>query len=415
MTGRIDDLERLAKLHQDGVLTDAEFAQEKARLLGGDEPRSSEPARASEAMPEVAATASKAVAPDDNDLLAPIRPIPDAAYAAFLIRKAWAGVASLIAANALSAIPEIRESLSPSLGLMAPEPLPTAVVVAGALLGCLIVGLVGYWLSRRRSRIAAILLFIMAASVVMFGAGLPWNQGIWVNLAIIALGLFSIWFFVGAWRGLTFISRAPKGEAEAAMVLQTTNAAPVSKRMKAAWNEGREQSRPVRRAIWWIGLAGLTVFAAGGVWFWTTISKDEPPAASPPFDSHAQQPDPTVTAPSSTHQFESAPVSPASLRPADLEGSWLPEYEACRHCFGMSFERGGVYAAEGVDGTWTLDGNKLTVRSQYTSMDGDVGPWVTDSAEVQLISKDMIEITWAYDEPMRYGRYIADGSSASGG
>lgn len=415
MNGRVDSLERLARLHQDGVLTDAEFAREKARLLGGDEPRSSEPPQSPAAMPDVAATAVNAVAPDDNDLLAPIRPIPDAAYAAFLIKKAWAGVASLIAANALSAIPKFRESLSPSLGLMAPEPLPTAVVVAGALLGCLIVGLLGYWLSRRRSRIAAILLFVMAASVVMFGASLPWNQAIWVNLAVIALGLFSIWFFVGAWRGLTFISRAPKGEAEAAMVLPTTNAAPVSKRMKAAWNEGREQSRPVRRTVWWIGLAGLVVFAAGGVWFWTTISKDEPPAASQSFDGHAQQPDPAVTAPSSTPELENSPVSPATLRPADLEGSWLPEYEACRHCFGMSFERGGVYTAEGVDGTWTLDGNKLTVRSRYTSMDGEVGPWVTDSAEVQQISKDMIEITWAYDEPMRYGRYIADGSSVSGG
>jgi len=414
MNGRIDSLERLARLHQDGVLTDAEFALEKARLLGGDEPRSSEPPQSPAAMPDVAATAAKAVAPDDNDLLAPIRPIPDAAYAAFLIRKAWAGVASLIAANALSAIPRIRESLSPSLGLMAPEPLPTAVVVAGALLGCLIVGLVGYWLARRRSRIATVLLFIMAASVVAFGAGLPWNQGIWVNLAVIALGLFSIWFFVGAWRGLTFISRLPKGEAEAAMVLPTANAAPVSKRMKAAWNEGREQSRPVRRTIWWIGLAGLTVFAAGGVWFWTTISRDEPPAASQPFDGHAQQHDPTVTAPSSTPQLENSPVSPATLRPADLEGSWLPEYEACRHCFGMSFESGGVYTAEGVDGTWTLDGDKLTVRSRYTSMDGEIGPWVTDSAEVRLISKDMVEITWAYDEPMRYGRYMADGSIASG-
>lgn len=414
MNGRIDSLERLARLHQDGVLTDAEFALEKARLLGGDEPRSSESSQAPEAMPDVAETAVKAVAPDDNDLLAPIRPIPDAAYAAFLIRKAWAGVASLIAANALSAIPEIRESLSPGLGLMEPEPLPTAVVVAGALLGCLIVGLFGYWLVRRRSRIAAVLLFIMAMSVVVFGASLPWDRGIWINLAVIGLGLFSIWFFVGAWRGLTFISRLPKGEAEAAMVLPTTNAAPTSERMKAAWKEGREQSRPVRRIIRWIGLAWLAIFAAGGVWFWTTVSRDEPPAASPPLDGRAQQPGPTVTAPSSTPQLESSPVSPASLRPADLEGSWLPEYEACRHCFGMSFERGGVYAAEGVDGTWTLDGNQLRVRSRYTGMDGEVGPWVTDSAEVQLISKDMIKITWAYDEPMRYGRYIADGSSASG-
>ncbi|WP_419466073.1 SHOCT domain-containing protein [Brevundimonas vesicularis] len=73
MNGRIDSLERLARLHQDGVLTDAEFALEKARLLGGDEPRSSELPQSPAAMPEVAANAVNAVGPDDNDLLAPSR------------------------------------------------------------------------------------------------------------------------------------------------------------------------------------------------------------------------------------------------------------------------------------------------------------------------------------------------------
>lgn len=360
MTGRIDDLERLAKLHQDGVLTDAEFAQEKARLLGGDEPRSSEPARASEAMPDLAATAAKAVAPDDNDLLAPVRPITNAAYAAFLIRKTWAGVASLIAANALSSIPEVRESLSPGLGLMEPEPLPTAVVVAGALLGCLIVGLFGYWLVRRRSRIAAVLLFIMAMSVVVFGASLPWDRGIWINLAVIGLGLFSIWFFVGAWRGLTFISRLSKGEAEAAMVLPTTNAAPTSERMKAAWKEGREQSRPVRRIIRWIGLAWLAIFAAGGVWFWVTTRAelptitDDTPALTPEMS-----PSPPIVTSQSIPPAPASPTDVGAVRRDWFVGRWVEDWDTCGSDLEFTLTAGGQYISNEWTGSWSFDGENI--------------------------------------------------------
>lgn len=372
---RIEALERLGRLRADGLLTEDEFVREKARILDGATPTGSV------SSTEAATTGNAPTAvPDDNDLLAPIRPIPNDQYAGFLVTKGWAGVAALICVEAVSVIARVFQLLD-GRGWASSVSVPTGLALSAGyflLAGIILWGL-GRWVSRRASRVGAVILIVLAVGALTNAVLRPMADGLWLKVGGFALSAFALWFLMGTARGAFALGGRP------------APAEPAQGRPSAreAWSQGRKAAAPIRRIMGWIALGWLGLFLIGGVWFWWSTRGDGP---------MPQQPS-SMTSPPSASSYPS-PTSAVTSTPAltptrqMLIGIWSPDPNICAGWGTYVLGEDGRATAEAADGQWGLTLSTLVLQLRTYDMDTDLpGPVEDLGGFIEMISADAFRLT----------------------
>lgn len=405
--GRIEALERLGRLRADGLLTEDEFVSEKARVLDGANP--TVPASSTEAAPGPAGTVSTAgtaaatrhaptAVPDDNDLLAPIRPIANDQYAGFLVSKVWTGVAALICVEAVSVIARVIQLLD-GRGWASSASVPTGLALSAGyfLLAGLILWGLGRWVSRRASRVGAVVLIVLAMGALTNAVLRPMADGLWLKIGGVALSAFALWFLMGTARGAFALGGRPA----------PAEPAPGKPSAREAWSQGRKAAAPIRKIIGWIALGWLGLFLIGGVWFWWS-TRDNELAARPMVTPAANAP-----MPAAPDVATAAPVGELipMQSPQAILGVWVDEGGGCASDAAFELEEGGRLLAFGVQGSWLLSAGSLTMKTQEVDMDTEqpVGQAYEYTGVVQLVGPN--EFHLAGNGPVRrYRRCNADGT-----
>lgn len=407
MTDRLDQLERLGRLRADGLLSEEEFAREKARIL--DAAHATGSASSTEAPPRPASTLSTAstgsatgdaptAVPDDNDLLAPIRPIANDQYARFLVGKVWTGVAALICVEAISVIARVFQLLD-GRGWASSVSVPAGMVLSAGyfLLAGLILWGLGRWVSRRASRVGAVILIVLAMGALTNAVLRPMADGLLLKIGGIALSAFALWFLMGTARGAFALGGRP--------------APPDPSRSKPsareAWDQGRKAAAPIRKIMGWVALGWLGLFLIGGVWFWWS-TRDTELAARPMVTPAAN-----AAMPAAPNVATAAPVGELIplQSPQAILGVWVDEGGACASDAAFELEEGGRLLAFGVQGSWLLSAGSLTMKTQEIDMDTDqpVGPAYEYTGVVQLVGPNEFYLT-GNGPVRRYRRCNADGA-----
>lgn len=379
---RIEALERLGRLRADGLLSEEEFVREKARILAG--AYSTGSASSTEAVPGPASTAgatgsAAAAIPDDNDLLAPIRPIANDQYAAFLVTKVWAGVAALICVEAVSVIARVIQLLD-GRGWATSVSVPTGLALSAGyfLLAGLILWGLGRWVSRRSSRVGAVVLIVLALGALTNAVLRPGTDGLWLKVGGFALSAFALWFLMGAARG-AFALGGRRAPAEPAQGKQSA---------REAWSQGRKAAAPIRKIMGWIALGWLGLFLIGGVWFWWSMRGDgpmppQPAAMTSPAGAPSHSPPPAVT---------SAPALTPTRQM--LVGVWSPDPNACVGWGTYVLSEDGRATADAADGQWGLTLSTLVLQLRTYDMDTDLpGPVEDLGGFIEMIGTDAFRLT----------------------
>lgn len=380
---RIEAVERLGRLRADGLLTEEEFVREKARIL--DAAHSTGSASSTEAAPGPASTAAatgsaSTAIPDESDLLAPIRPIANDQYAAFLVSKVWAGVAALTCVEAVSVIARVIQLLD-GRGSAASVSVPTGLAMSAGYL--VLVGLVlwglGRWVSRRASLVGAVVLIVIAMGALANAVLRPMADGLWLKVGGIALSAFALWFLVGTARGAFALG----GRSAPAQPGRATPSA------RKAWAQGRRASAPIRKIIGWVALGWLGLFLIGGVSFWWTTRSDRPTPPQPAAMA------PQANAPSSPTPPPAVTAAPA-LTPTRqmLVGVWSPDPNACVGWGTFDLREDGRVLADAADGQWSLATSILILQLRTYDMDTDQpGPVEDLGGFIEMISTDAFRLT----------------------
>lgn len=397
MTDRLDQLERLGRLRADGLLSEEEFVREKARILNAASPEAPPPSPGPASTATAPGSASTAI-PDDNDLLAPIRPIANDQYARFLVRKVWTGVAALICVEAVSVIARVIQLLD-GRGWASSVSVPTGLALSAGyfLLACLILWGLGRWVSRRASRVGAVILIVLAMGALTNAVLRPMADGVWLKICGFALSAFALWFLMGTARGAFALGGQP-APAEPAQGKPSA---------REAWSQGRKAAAPIRKIMGWIALGWLGLFLISGVWFWWS-TRDTELAARP------------MVTPAANAAMPAAPnVATAALAgelipvqsPQAILGVWVDEGGACASDAAFELEEGGRLLAFGVQGSWLLSAGSLTMKTQEVDMDTEqpVGPTYEYTGVVQLVGPNEFHLT-GNGPVRRYRRCNADGS-----
>lgn len=380
---RIETLERLGRLRADGLLTEEEFACEKARIL--DAAHSTGSASSTEVVPGPATTAeitenAPTAVPDENDLLAPIRPIANDQYAAFLVGKVWTAVSALICVEAVSVIARVIQLLD-GRGWASSASLPTGLALSAGyfLLAGLILWALGQWVSRRASRVGAVILIVLAMGALTNAVLRPMADGLWLKVGGFALSAFALWFLLGAARGAFALGGL------------STPAEPAQGKTSAseAWSQGRKASAPIRKIMGWIALGWLGLFLIGGVWFWWSTRGDgtmppQPLSTAPPTSASSYRSPPSAVT--------SAPALTAT--PQMLMGVWSPDSGICAGWGTYELREDGRATAEAADGEWGLTLSTLILRLRTYDMETDLpGPVEDLGGFVEMISTDAFRLT----------------------
>lgn len=421
MTDRLDRLERLGRLRDQGLLTDEEFSREKALLLAGKEassaptadaatPASTDPAGGHTGQSD--RTASDAAAtpfvetPENavaNDLTSTLRPIKGVADASQLVGRVWATTALLIAGEFVSEVGRVNQSLAgrswTSTVSMGDELLTSAISLS---VSTVVVGLLSLWIARRASRIGVVILAVMTVSAVVWPFMSSEPMKLAAKLGSGGLAALALWYLVGVARGAFWLAgRRPVGDQPAPA--EVTN-------WKDAWARGRATSAPIRKIIGWIALGWLGLFLIGGVWFWWSTRDTTTETAAVTYSQNASSVAPTAPA-------SSPPVSPeqsAELNPADLQlrrsltGTWVEEGGFCASYMSLRLAVDGQVYGEGLFGTWTASGSRLDIRAQSIDMDNVLGPLEEIGGFVRFTSADEFQLSGPDGMMTRYRRCIGE-------
>jgi hypothetical protein len=418
---RLDRLERLGRLRDQGLLTDEEFAREKALLLAGKEansaptadaatPASSEPAGGHIGQPDRTAsdaaatpfveTTDNTIADDLTSTLRPIKGVPDPSQQ---VGRVWATAALLIAGEVVSEVGRVNQSLAgrswTSTVSMGDELLTSAI---GLSVSTVVVGLLSLWIARRASRIGVVILAVMTVSAVVWPFISSEPMMLAAKLGSGGLAALALWYLIGVARGAFWLAgRRP-------VAGNSAPAAPPS--WKDAWARGRATSAPIRKIIGWIALGWLGLFLIGGVWFWwsTRDTPTEAAAARPMVTPAANAPMPA--APNVATEAPGGELIPLQS-PQAIVGVWVDEGGGCASDAAFELEEGGRLLAFGVQGSWLLSAGSLTMTTQEVDMDTEqpVGPAYEYTGVVQLVGPNEFHLTG--NGPMRrYRRCNADGA-----
>ncbi|WIY69006.1 SHOCT domain-containing protein [Aquidulcibacter paucihalophilus] len=418
MTDRLDRLERLGRLRDQGLLTDEEFTREKALLLAGKEansaptadaatPASSEPAGGHTGQPDRTAsdaaatpfveTPENAVANDLTSTLRPINGVPDASQQ---VGRVWATAALLIAGEFVSEVGRVNQSLAgrswTSTVSMGDELLTSALSLS---VSTVVVGLLSLWIARRASRVGVVILAVMTVSAVVWPFMSPEPMKLAAKLGSGGLAALALWYLIGVARGAFWLAgRRPVAG----------NPAPAeAPSWKDAWARGRATSAPTRKIIGWIALGWLGLFLIGGIWFWWS-TRDNELAARPMVTPAANAPMPA--APNVATAAPGGELIPLQS-PQAIVGVWVDEGGGCASDAAFELEEGGRLLAFGVQGSWLLSAGSLTMTTQEVDMDTEqpVGPAYEYTGVVQLVGPNEFHLTG--NGPMRrYRRCNADGT-----
>lgn len=402
MTDRLDQLERLGRLRADGLLSEEEFVREKARILVGASPTA--PASSTEAGRPSASTASATgnaptAVPDDNDLLAPIRPIANDQYAGFLVSKVWTAVAALTFVEAVSVIARFIQLLD-GRGWASSVSVPAGLALSAGhfLFAGLILWGLGRWVSRRASRVGAVILIVLAMGALTSAVLRPMADGVWLKVGGIALSAFALWFLMGTARG-AFALGGRSAPAEPAQGRPSA---------REAWSQGRKAAAPIRKIMGWIALGWLGLFLIGGVWIWWSTRDTPTDNAAATYSQNASSVAPT--GPSSSPP--AGPDQSAELNPADLQlrqsltGTWVEEGGFCASYMSLRLAVDGQVYGEGLFGTWTASGSRLDIRAQSIDMDDVLGPVEEIGGFVRFTSADEFQLSGPDGMMTRYRRCI---------
>lgn len=384
---RIEALERLGRLRAEGLLTEEEFAQEKARVLGA-EPVSigglagaATPVEGSQSLGVMRAGRQREVAPDDNDLLAPIRPISGDVYASFLTRKVWAAFAALVGAEFISVCARVFQLLNGE-GWSSVVSLPAGLALSGAYLAVVVLALWGLsrWVAKRASKVGAVVLVVLAVSALLTAILRPVSEGLWVKLGAIALESFALWFLVGVVRGAFALQgRRP---------LQLGALEGEASLSPGAAMAGREAAAPIKRIISAIALGWLALFVIGGGWFWWSTRSEEDP-----LKTHAEGGAPTSQ---SVNTMAAPTPSEAPTIPATRErlvGVWAPQGQPCVGWGVYDLREDGQVLADAADGQWRVSFSNLALLIRTYDMDTDQpGPVEDVGGFVEMVDHDQFRL-----------------------
>ena len=416
MTNRLDTLERLGRLRDQGLLTEEEFAREKDQLLAGVKPTAAAPNAGSTAhaegppgKPDQASSDAAApfietpqtpIADDLTSTLRPIHSVPDASQQ---VSRVWATAALLIGGEIISEIGRVNQSMAgrswTSTVSMGDELLTSAI---GLTVSTVVVGLLGFWIARRASRAGVIILGVLTVSAVLWPFISPEPMKLMAKLGSAALAAFALWYLIGVARGAFWLAGrrlVPDGPVAA----EATH-------WKDAWAQGRAKSAPIRKTIGWIGLGGLGLFLIGGLWFWWSTrdtTPDVPAAAYSDYTSSAVPPAPAPLAPASPDPSAGQNPSDAQLRQS-LTGTWVEEGGGCASQSALGLAGDGQVHGEGVFGTWTASGSRLDLRLQSIDMDEVVGPVSNYGGDVRFTNADEFQLTEPDGSMTRYRRCVGE-------
>lgn len=373
---RIEALERLGRLRAEGLLTEQEFDREKARILDDASTEAPRSPRGSTDAPSARGSTSRV--PDDNDLLAPIRPIANDQYAAFLVRKVWAGVAALICVEAVAVVARLIQLLD-GRAWASSVSVPAGLAMSAAYLVVVVLILwgLGRWVSRCASRIGVVVLIILAMSALTNALLRPGSDGLWLKVGGVALSVFALWFLIGAARGAFALA----GRLSPAEPVQGTASA------REAWSQGRRAAAPVRRIMGWIALGWLGLFLLGGVWFWWSTRADGSPSPPPEVT--------TTDTSTSSYPPPSAATSAPALTPSGqmLIGAWSPDPDICAGWGTYVLHEDGRATADAAEGQWGLTLSILILQLRTYDMDTQLpGPVEDYGGFIEMISADAFRL-----------------------
>jgi hypothetical protein len=400
MTDRLDAIERLGRLRDQGLLTDEEFAQEKARVLASSEPEpkaatsldtpaaeGASPVAGEGPRPDQAAQQSPA---DDNDLMAPLRPITTDGDASGLVRRVWVAFAALVMGEVITAADDALRLFGQADSVFSdPVGPPLAMRAAAFAMTGVVLFLISRWAARRASRIATVILIVLAVSALVWPFIDPEPTRLMVKVGTAALAGFALWYLIGVARGAFWLNgRRPLSQA-------TPARGPGELKMTMA--DARAKAAPVRRLIGWIGLVWLVVFLLGGVWFWLKTNGSTEPSEGT----------------SAANAQSGPPSSGAAGAPADqlqqiLTGTWVEEGAYCASYMALRFASDGQVYAEGTFGTWAVRGSQLDISIQSIDMDQVAGPVAYIGGALQLVNRDEFHLLYPDGSGTRYRRCVGD-------
>ena len=393
MTDRLDQLERLGRLRDQGLLTEEEFAREKAQPLAGGEATAARPADPATdtstgsaegpvSPPKQAsssATAASVESPENpltDDLKSTLRAISGVSDASQQVSRVWAVAALLIGGEVISEIGRVSQSMAArswtSSVSMGDELLTSAI---GLTVSTVVVGLLGLWIARRASRVGVVILGLLTLSAVIWPFVSAEPMRLVLKLGSAALAALALWYLVGVARGAFWLAGrrlVPSGPAKA----EATN-------WKDASARGRAAAAPIRKIIGWVALGWLGLFLIGGAWFWLS-TRDNDPIARSTAQYQAQ------IGPQAQYQQPALPVTTAAL-----VGWWVAEGERCASGAAIQFEGDGGAYGSGAEGSWTLAGGRLTILIQEIDMDTEqlVGPVYETSGSIQLVAPNEFHLS----------------------
>lgn len=407
MTDRLEALERLGRLRDQGLLTDEEFAQEKARVLAGDTttapiaaaqsidgsakqeetPIGAPHQASSDAAVPVAMTPQNPVADDLQSILRPISSVADASQQ---VNRVWAVATLLIGGEIISEIGRISQNMAghswASPVSMGDELLTSAI---GLTVSTVVAGLLSLWIARRASRVGVVILGVLTLSAVLWPFIDPEPTRLMVKVGTAALAGLALWYLIGVARGAFWLNgRRPLSQATPARG---------TGELKMTMADARAKAAPVRRLIGWIGLVWLVVFLLGGVWFWLKTNGSTEPS----------------TGTSAANAQSGPPSSGAAGAPADqlqqiLTGTWVEEGAYCASYMALRFASDGQVYAEGTFGTWAVRGSQLDITIQSIDMDQVTGPVTYMGGRLQLVNRDEFHLTYPDGSGTRYRRCMGD-------
>lgn len=401
MTDRLDAIERLGRLRDQGLLTDEEFAQEKARVLASSEPEPKATTNRDTPAADDASTvagegprsdpAAQQPPADDNDLMAPLRPITTDGDASGLVRRVWAAFAALLVSEVVTAADDALRLVGQADSVFS-DPIgpPLAMRAAAFAITGGVLFLISRWTARRASRIATVILIVLATSALVWPFIDPEPTRLMVKVGTAALAGFALWYLIGVARGAFWLNgRRP-----------STGSNPTARdpnRPKMTMADARAKAAPVRRLIGWIGLVWLVVFLLGGVWFWLKTNGSTEPS----------------TGTSAANAQSGPPSSGAAGAPADqlqqiLTGTWVEEGAYCASYMALRFASDGQVYAEGTFGTWAVRGSQLDISIQSIDMDQVAGPVTYMGGRLQLVNRDEFHLTYPDGSGTRYRRCVGD-------
>lgn len=406
MTDRLDTLERLGRLRDQGLLTDEEFGREKARVLAGTldeiQPQSvavSMPGRGRrfDRIDEGSSNVERRSAAEDDvasDLMSVLRPVNDVPSASQQVSRVWAVAALLIGGEIIFEFGQAYERLahrSWSSSVSVGETIITGTL--GLTVSTLAILLVSLWIARRASRVGVVILAILSLSAAIWPIVSPEPMRLMVKVGSAALAVMALWYLVGVWRGAFWLAgRRPVREEPDPAAKPT---------LKEAWSRGREVSRPFRHAIRWIGVGGMVLFVLGGAaWYWhakqnnpafeaASVVTSPDPAPSQTYDLSALAEAPTASDASAVGSTDQA-----SLTRETLVGSWAIPGNDCIDT--LYFDANGVFSTINSEGPWRLDGDIVSWNAHAVNRAGgevilDSGSEVT--ARVVVLGPGRITMT----------------------